>query len=172
MRTFFALMISLCCSIGAIADNKTVTFTVSPKMSCSNCENKIKSNLRHEKGIVDITPSAKKQTVVVKYNTNKTTQANIVAAFRKIGYTATEVKQMNKKTETKKNGNTKKQNSSTKKNKKQSDDNCNSCSQMNDRNGQQQPNGQQPGQQQPSQQPNGQNGQPMQGQQSQDQGKR
>jgi copper chaperone CopZ len=153
MRTFFALMISLCCSIGAIADNKTVTFTVSPKMSCSNCENKIKSNLRHEKGIVDITPSAKKQTVVVKYNTNKTTQANIVAAFRKIGYTATEVKQMNKKTETKKNGNTKKQNSSTKKNKKQSGDNCNSCSQMNDRNGQQQPNGQ--------------NGQPMQGQQSQ-----
>jgi len=71
-------------------ESVTAEFTVSPKMSCQNCENKIKSNLRFEKGITNITTSLKEQKVTVKYNPAKTNKDKIVKAFKKIGYTATE----------------------------------------------------------------------------------
>ena len=38
-------------------DIKTVVFTTNPQMHCENCENKIKGNLRFEKGIKEITTS-------------------------------------------------------------------------------------------------------------------
>jgi periplasmic mercuric ion binding protein len=38
-------------------DIKTVVFTTLPQMHCENCENKIKGNLRFEKGIKQITTS-------------------------------------------------------------------------------------------------------------------
>jgi copper chaperone CopZ len=73
-----------------MAEKKVAKFTVEPKMSCSSCENKIKSNLRFEKGIIDVEPSAKNQIVTIEYDTEKTTVAKIEAAFKKIGYVATE----------------------------------------------------------------------------------
>ncbi|MDE6126504.1 MAG: cation transporter [Muribaculaceae bacterium] len=79
-------------SAGAKDDAKqesTVVFTVSPKMSCANCENKIKQNLRFEKGVSSVATDLKAQTVTVKYNPGKTDAANIGKAFGKIGYTAT-----------------------------------------------------------------------------------
>ncbi len=71
-------------------ESVTAEFTVSPKMSCQNCENKIKSNLRFEKGITNIVTSLKDQKVTVTYNPAKTNKEKIVKAFQKIGYTATE----------------------------------------------------------------------------------
>ena len=38
-------------------DIKTVVFTTTPQMHCAACENKIKSNLRFEKGIKSIETS-------------------------------------------------------------------------------------------------------------------
>ena len=67
----------------------TAVFTVSPKMSCQNCENKIKSNLRFEKGIKSIDTSLTEQTVKVVYNPKKTNVESIKKGFAKIGYTAT-----------------------------------------------------------------------------------
>ena len=70
------------------ADKQTVVFTVSPKMHCVNCENKIKTNLRFEKGVNDITTNVKNNTVTIVYDKNKTDEIKLVDAFAKIGYKA------------------------------------------------------------------------------------
>ena len=73
-------------------NKETVVFTVQPEMHCKNCENKIKTNLRFEKGVSNITTDVKGKTVTVVYDTNKTDPEKLVAAFAKIGYKATAVK--------------------------------------------------------------------------------
>ncbi len=49
-------------------DIKTVVFTTLPQMHCENCENKIKGNLRFEKGIKQITTSVPDQKVTIEYD--------------------------------------------------------------------------------------------------------
>lgn len=68
-------MISLeLCEISLVfREIKTMAFTTTPQMHCAACENKIKNNLRFEKGIKNIETSVPNQTVTVKYNTDKTT---------------------------------------------------------------------------------------------------
>jgi mercuric ion binding protein len=68
-------MISLeLCEISLVfREIKTVVFTTTPQMHCAACENKIKNNLRFEKGIKNIETSVPDQTVTVKYNADKTT---------------------------------------------------------------------------------------------------
>ena len=56
-----------------------------------NCENKIKGNLRFEKGIKQITTSVPDQKVTIEYDADKTTPENIAKGFAKIGYKATVV---------------------------------------------------------------------------------
>lgn len=73
----------------AAADKVTTAFTVTPKMHCVNCENKIKNNLRHEKGVTAIATSIKAQTVTVTYDPAKTDAARLAAALKRLGYTAT-----------------------------------------------------------------------------------
>lgn len=71
------------------ADNDTtVCFTVNPPMSCVNCENKIKSNLRFEKGVKNIEASAADALVTVKFDKRKTSIDKLIPAFKKIGYEA------------------------------------------------------------------------------------
>lgn len=69
-------------------DIKTVVFTTLPQM---HCENKIKGNLRFEKGIKQITTSVPDQKVTIEYDADKTTPENIAKGFAKIGYEATVV---------------------------------------------------------------------------------
>jgi len=71
------------------AADSTVVFTVQPKMSCANCEKKIKTNLRFEKGIKSIATSVPEQTVTIVFNTKKTNIEAITKGFAKIGYKAT-----------------------------------------------------------------------------------
>ena len=68
-------MISLeLCEVSLVfREIKTVVFTTTPQMHCAACENKIKNNLRFEKGIKNIETSVPNQTVTVKYNADKTT---------------------------------------------------------------------------------------------------
>ena len=68
-------MISLeLCEISLVfREIKTVFFTTTPQMHCAACENKIKNNLRFEKGIKSIETSVPDQTVTVKYNADKPT---------------------------------------------------------------------------------------------------
>ena len=71
-------------------DKAVAVFTVSPRMTCQNCENKIKSNIRFESGVSEISTDLKNQTVTVKYNPAKTNVEKLQKAFAGIGYTATE----------------------------------------------------------------------------------
>ncbi len=86
---FFAMLLSV---IAASAkDIKTVVFTTNPIMHCANCENKIKTNLRYEKGVKEIQTNVQEQRVTVNYDADKTTADNLQKAFTKFGYTATVV---------------------------------------------------------------------------------
>lgn len=92
MRKIMTVMAMLTVAIGMFAkDIKTVVLTTNPQMHCENCENKIKGNLRFEKGIKEITTSVPDQKVTIKYDADKTTPDNIIKGFAKIGYTATAV---------------------------------------------------------------------------------
>ncbi len=82
-------MLAVCCVACNAKDIKTVVLKTSPEMHCANCENKIKSNIRFEKGIKDIVTSLEDKTVTIKYDADKTTVDNIIAGFAKIDYTAT-----------------------------------------------------------------------------------
>lgn len=72
-------------------DVKTVVFTTNPIMHCENCENKIKKNLRYEKGVKEIQTNVSEQRVTVSYDADKTDAQKLQKAFAKFGYTATVV---------------------------------------------------------------------------------
>ena len=61
-----AMMFTATC--GMAKDIKTAVFTTSPQMHCESCENKIKGNLRFEKGIKQITTSVPDQKVTIEYD--------------------------------------------------------------------------------------------------------
>ena len=89
MRTkvlFLSLAIAAVCSA---KDIKTVVVNTAPEMHCSSCENKIKSNLKFEKGIKDIQTNLTEKTVTIQYDAEKTNVENIIAGFKKINYDAT-----------------------------------------------------------------------------------
>lgn len=93
MKKLTLLLSAVIISLGALAaDPVSAYFTVSPKMSCANCESKIKTNLRYEKGVKKIDTSIENQLVTITYDPAKTSADKLVGAFKKIGYEATEVK--------------------------------------------------------------------------------
>ena len=61
-------------------------------MHCASCENKIKGNLRFEKGIKTIETNVKEQRVTITYDADKTNSDAIIKSFDKFGYKATEIK--------------------------------------------------------------------------------
>lgn len=90
MKRLLSLTLAIVLAAAAFAAEKaTVSFKVNPAMTCQNCENKIKTNLRYEKGVKAITTSLADQTVTINYDAEKTNPANLMAALKKIGYTAT-----------------------------------------------------------------------------------
>lgn len=85
-RTFiFTVSLVFCLSIFA-KDIKELVVTTTPPMSCQNCENTIKGNLRFEKGVKKIETNLSDQRVTVEYDADKTTPEKIEEAFGKIGY--------------------------------------------------------------------------------------
>ena len=97
MRTkvlFVALAFASACFA---KDIKTVVLTTNPQMHCNNCENKIKNNIRFEKGIKSIKTDLDTKTVTIEYDADKTTVADIIKGFEKIKYEAKEVKENPKK---------------------------------------------------------------------------
>ncbi len=67
----------------------TLVVTTDPQMHCSNCENRIKQNIRFVKGTKRITTNLDDQTVTIVYDSRKATPADYTKAFDKIGYTVT-----------------------------------------------------------------------------------
>ena len=94
---FSAMMLTA--TVALAKDIKTVVLTTNPEMHCNNCEKKIKSNLRFEKGVKVIETDLRTKTVTIKYDADKTTVDNIIKGFKKIKYEAKEVKNTPKKGE-------------------------------------------------------------------------
>ena len=102
MKKVLILSAMMLTAIVAIAkDIKTVVVTTQPQMHCSGCEDKIKGNLRFEKGVKQIECSIDEQRITITYDADKTSSEKIIQSFGKFGYKATEVKN-EKKAETKK----------------------------------------------------------------------
>ena len=68
------------------ASSDTLVITTNPQMHCTNCEKKIKSNIRFVKGVKKIETSVPEQRVTIIYNPKKSTYQDFVKAFKKIGY--------------------------------------------------------------------------------------
>ena len=58
--------------VGMAKDIKTVVVTTQPQMHCVGCENKIKGNLRFEKGVKQIECNIEEQRVTITYDAEKT----------------------------------------------------------------------------------------------------
>ncbi len=92
---FILVMLVASCSFSAMAAPKdqkkveTIVYHLNPGMSCQKCADKIKSNLRFEKGVKAIDPVVADQTVTVKFDPRKTTSQAIVDALAKLGYGTT-----------------------------------------------------------------------------------
>lgn len=88
-RHFLLLTLALCAITSFAKDIKTIIVTTNPQMHCEACENKIKSNMRFEKGIKAIDTNISRQEVTLTYDADKTTPEKLMKGFEKIGYTAT-----------------------------------------------------------------------------------
>lgn len=88
-RHFLLLTLALCAITSFAKDIKTIIVTTNPQMHCEACENKIKSNMRFEKGIKAIETNISRQEVTLTYDADKTTPEKLMKGFEKFGYTAT-----------------------------------------------------------------------------------
>lgn len=89
MKKQILVMLVCLMALAATAKNlKTLRVTTDPQMSCANCENKIKKNIRFEKGVQNITTDLNGQVVTIEYDADKTNEADIINAFDKIKYKA------------------------------------------------------------------------------------
>ena len=96
-KLFLVCAMMLTAVVSQAKDIKTVIVTTQPQMHCASCENKIKGNLRFEKGVKQIECDIPQQRVTITYDAEKTTPDAIIQSFGKFGYKATEVKQDQKK---------------------------------------------------------------------------
>ena len=98
----FALFLAVLTQAQSI---KEVVFTTEPDIHCESCVNKIKNNLRFEKGVKAINPDLQTKLVTIQYDSEKTNPENLIKAFAKIKYKATVVepkKEVEKEEKTKK----------------------------------------------------------------------
>ena len=87
MKKVLVVLVAMMFSLSIYAkDIQELVVTTTPPMSCQNCENKIKGNLRFEKGVKKIETNLADQKVTVEYDAEKTTPKKIEEAFNKIGY--------------------------------------------------------------------------------------
>ena len=97
MKRTVILSLALLISVAVMAASKaTVYFTLTPQMNCENCENRVKTALRYEKGVKQIATSLATQVVTVTYDPAKTSPEKMEGALKKIGYTAMASKTMPK----------------------------------------------------------------------------
>lgn len=86
MKQILLVILSALMLLGAGKDLRVLVMTPTPQMHCANCENKIKKNLRFEKGVEKIETSVPEQTVAVTYDATKTDVEKLQAAMKQIGY--------------------------------------------------------------------------------------
>ena len=77
---------------GEAKDLKAVVLTTTPQMHCESCENRIKNNMRFERGVKKIETNIAEQTVTITYDAEKTSVEKILDGFKKFKYTARPLK--------------------------------------------------------------------------------
>ena len=85
-KLILSISLLMAASLTFAKDIQELVVTTTPPMSCQNCENKIKSNLRFEKGVKKIETNLSEQRVTIEYDADKTDAQKIENAFNKIGY--------------------------------------------------------------------------------------
>ena len=98
-KLFLLTAMLLTMTVGFAKDIKTVVVTTTPQMHCESCENRIKGNLRFEKGVKKIETSIENQTVTIEYDADKTSVEKLIEAFKKFGYEAKLVTPQNEEEE-------------------------------------------------------------------------
>ena len=63
---------------------KEVTFSV--HLHCNSCVKKVQENIAFEKGVKDLKVSLADQTVMIKYDSAKTSEQTLKAAIESLGY--------------------------------------------------------------------------------------
>lgn len=66
---------------------ETVEYSLTPAPHCQNCVNKIKGNLRFEKGVKNIEVDLEKKSVRISFSPKATSEEKLKEALKKIGYT-------------------------------------------------------------------------------------
>lgn len=70
----------------ALADNiQTIVVNPSPKMTCQNCENRIKGRVKFVKGTKKIVTDVPSNTVTITFDADKAKFSDYEEAFKKIG---------------------------------------------------------------------------------------
>lgn len=89
-KTALALLLGAAALCGAAkSTNDTVIvmkLQAETPMHCEKCEQRIRGDLRFEKGVRDIKTSVDKQTVTVRYDKRKNNPASLSKALSKLGY--------------------------------------------------------------------------------------
>ncbi|WP_373831492.1 heavy-metal-associated domain-containing protein [Bacteroides heparinolyticus] len=92
-KSILTMSLLVAAMIATAKDIKTVVFTTTPIMHCVTCENKIKGNLRFERGVKKIETNVERQEVTISYDADKTDVERIQKGFEEIGYKAEVVRQ-------------------------------------------------------------------------------
>lgn len=87
--TFVVVLLSITAVMAK--DFRTVVFKVE-QMECGNCENKVKNNIKFEKGVKEFSTDLKTHTVTIVYDAEKTNVEKLQSGFKKFKYEAVEVK--------------------------------------------------------------------------------
>jgi len=90
-RLFLLVFVMFFAVLSNAQTKKEVVFSTEPEIKCDGCVNKIKNNIRFEKGVKAINPDLETKLVTIQYDSEKTNPENLIKAFSKIGYTATVV---------------------------------------------------------------------------------
>lgn len=91
MKRFICLAMMTLVTLMAGAQKKgaqmdTLVVATTPQMHCSNCEKKIRENVRFVKGTKKVVPSVLRQEVTIVYDNRRATYDDYVKAFARIGY--------------------------------------------------------------------------------------
>ncbi len=84
-QTILISLMALLLGLGG-KELRVLVVTPTPQMHCENCENKIKKNMRFEKGVKKVETSIEKQEVTITYDPSKNTVEGLQAGMKKIGY--------------------------------------------------------------------------------------
>ena len=75
-------MASLMLAFGA-TELRVLVLTPTPQMHCESCENKIKKNMRFEKGVKKVETNIEKQEVTITYDPSKNTVEGLQAGMKR-----------------------------------------------------------------------------------------